>query len=93
MTATKVGTITAIQFALLEDLDFEPGCDWPNCTDEATHKMVRATCGCVTFYCGNHADRKRADLGHWSGHWTCLRCNTRLGAGWGVPEIVRFSEL
>ena len=50
---------------LLHHLDFDPTCDYSECTKKATHRLV-CPCGQFEFMCNPHAeDAKQAPKASW----------------------------
>jgi hypothetical protein len=53
MTKTEVDTRAFTDS--IEHLDFNVTCDYLNCADSATHRLICAKCGLFEFMCDPHA--------------------------------------
>lgn len=51
---------------LIDHLDFNVTCDYVNCDDTATHRLICAQCKLFEFMCGPHTKAaKQAKKGSW----------------------------
>ena len=83
--STQILTDTDQQ--VIESLDFEAGCEWSGCTNEAdafaTETNVTCACEKQMLICQSHLDRAMRMLDLFA-RWECAYCGQVVGLGRGV---------